>query len=104
MTKLKYEEIKTDLVQQLKDMKVTGKHFYSLIDDYMGLWEIKNNLIADIKERGVNIEYNNGGGQRGFKKNDSISELNRVSAQMLKILQELNVTTDENVSNDIIPL
>lgn len=101
MKRLTRQEIREDLIQQLEDMKVTGKHFYDLVDDYMSMWDIKNSLVADIKERGVNVEYNNGGGQRGFKRNDSLSELTRVNAQMLKILQQLNITTAEVASDEI---
>lgn len=98
------KEIHNDLIQQLKDMRVTGSHFYSMVDDYMKLWDIKNKLIADIEKRGVNVEYNNGGGQKGYKRNDSISELNRTNQQMLKILQELGITTKETISDEVIPL
>lgn len=84
-------EIKTDLIDQLERKGVYGKHYLDLINDYMALWDIKNKLIKDIKDRGVSVEWNNGGGQSGYKKNDSIAELNKTSAQMLKILNELGL-------------
>lgn len=85
------EKIKKDMIKQLKDRNILESHYISLVDDYMELWNIKNLLIADINERGVNVEWNNGGGQSGVKKNDSVNELVRVNAQMLKILSELGI-------------
>jgi len=85
------ERIKTDLLEQLKARGATHAHYTSLIDDYMTLWEIKNGLKEDIKERGVAVKWNNGGGQKGVKKNDSIAELMKVNAQMLKILSEMGI-------------
>lgn len=85
------KNIRKDMIKQLKDRNILESHYISLVDDYMELWNIKNLLIADINERGVNVEWNNGGGQSGVKKNDSVNELVRVNAQMLKILSELGI-------------
>lgn len=87
-------EIKKDLVEQLERKGVYGRHYLDLINDYMALWEIKNQLIKDIRERGVAIPWQNGPNQRGHKKNDSISELNKTNAQMLKILNELGLKAE----------
>jgi len=84
-------QIRQDLIDQLERNGVYGSHYLDLIDDYMSLWEIKNKLIKDIKKRGVVVEWQNGEFQKGHKKNDSISELNKTNAQMLKILSELNL-------------
>lgn len=84
------KEIKEDLLKQLEENETYGKHYEDLINDYMSLWDIKNRLIEDIKDRGVSVEWNNGK-QSGKKKNDSIPELNKTSAQMLKILNDLGL-------------
>jgi Phage terminase, small subunit. len=84
-------EIRQDLIDQLERKGIYGCHYLDLIDDYMALWDIKNKLIRDIRKRGVSVFWSNGGGQEGYKKNDSISELNKTNAQMLKILSELNL-------------
>ena len=78
----KKTEIKQDLLDQLERNGVYGKHYLNLIDDYISLWEIKEKLIKDIKKRGVSIKwetYNREGSvvQSGYKKNDSIAELNK---------------------------
>jgi len=103
MTK-KRKKIKKDMLEQLKNQGVTGEHYKDLINDYMSLWDIKNELIKDIEEKGVSIKYQNGKNQFGYKKNDSIPELNKVSAQMLKILSELGLKPSpaEEDDNDFI--
>lgn len=85
-----YDEIKADLLKQLETNGTYGKHYEDLINDYMELWNTKNELFLDIKERGVSIEWNNGK-QFSVKKNDSIAEVNRTNAQMLKILDTLKL-------------
>jgi hypothetical protein len=87
----KKTDITRDLINQLEKNGVYGAHYLNLIDDYLCLWHIKNQLILDIKTRGVSVGWINGPGQAGFKKNDSIGELNKTSGQMLKILSELGL-------------
>ena len=84
----KRKAIKQDLIDQLDRSGVYGAHYLDLIDDYMAMWDVKAMLIADIKARGVSVEYAN---QWGHKKNDSVAELTRTNAQMLKILNELGL-------------
>jgi phage terminase small subunit len=91
----KKTEIKKDLLDQLERNGIFGKHYLNLIDDYISLWEIKEKLIKDIKKRGVSVYWCNGGGQEGYKKNDSIAELNKTNAQMLKILSELGLKAEK---------
>lgn len=92
--------IKKDLLAQLNEKGLTQKYYVSLVDDYLALWDIKNMLIAEIKADGVVITYNNGGGQKGKKKNDAVPELNKTNAQMLKILSELGLRgADVKVEN-----
>lgn len=92
MAKIGKKKIKDDLISQLEERGLEKmSHYVSLVDDYCRLWEVKDMLFEDISQRGVNVPYNNGGGQQGYKRNDSVSELTRVNAQMLKILSELGL-------------
>ena len=93
------ELIKKDLLTQLEENGTFGSHFKDLVDDYMALWDIKNELIADIGKRGVVVKWSNGK-QSGEKKNDSIQELNKTNAQMLKILSELGLKAIETSKDD----
>ena len=91
MAKITRTRIRQDLIDQLERRGVYGQHYLDLINDYMALWDVKNALIDDIKERGVSVKYQNGKNQWGHKKNDSVTELTKVNAQMLKILSELGL-------------
>ena len=91
MARPKKSDIRQDLIDQLEERGVYGQHYLDLIEDYMALWDTKNALIKDIKDRGVSVKYQNGKNQWGYKKNDSVSELVKVNAQMLKILGELGL-------------
>ena len=91
MARPRKSDIRQDLIDQLERNGVVGQHYLDLIEDYMALWSVKRALLADIKKRGVAVEYQNGKNQWGTKKNDSVSELVKVSAQMLKILGELGL-------------
>ena len=88
---MKIGEIKQDLLDQLERNGTTGNHYIDLVNDYIDLWSTKNLLIEDINERGVRTEYNNGGGQMGYKKNDSVDQLLKVNMQMLKLLDNLGI-------------
>lgn len=87
----KRDAIKQDLLDQMERNGTLGKYYVDLVDKYMDFWDMENDLIQDIKDRGVIVEYNNGGGQSGKKKNDSIDQRIKVSAQMLKILDSLGI-------------
>ena len=90
------KEIKADLLDQLIRNGTAGKYYIDLVDKYMDFWDMENALIADIRERGVVTTYDNGGGQRGTKKNDSIDQRIKVNAQMLKILDSLGIKPTGN--------
>ncbi|HCA29317.1 MAG TPA: RNA polymerase subunit sigma-70 [Ruminococcaceae bacterium] len=99
-----FTEIKQDLIDQLDRNCTVGKYYTDLIDDYMDLWVTKNLLISDIQKRGAVVTYNNGGGQKGRKKNDSIDQLIKVNAQMLKLLSEIGIKptqTDGEVDDEM---
>lgn len=87
----KYKEIEMDLRQQLTANGICGKFFDDMIDDYMAMYVTKTLLIEDIQKRGTNVKYDNGGGQSGMKKNESVDMFNKTNAQMLKLLAELGL-------------
>ncbi|MGG3943380.1 P27 family phage terminase small subunit [Peribacillus psychrosaccharolyticus] len=85
-----------DLKEQLTDKGAGHAHYLDMVNDYLALWDVKNKLIADIEERGVVVKW----GQMGKKKNDSVGELNKTNAQMLKILSELGLKASERKKGD----
>ncbi|TAH62779.1 MAG: RNA polymerase subunit sigma-70 [Gottschalkiaceae bacterium] len=87
---LKKEKIKQDLLDQLERDGVYGDYYLDLINDYISLWEIKNKLIEDGKKNPY-TEWRNSETSFGRKKNDSIDQALKVSQQMIKILDFLNI-------------
>lgn len=90
-----FKEVKEDLLEQLKANGTYGNQYIDLIDAYMELFKIRNELIVDIRDRGVATEWFNGK-QMGIKKNESITELNKTIAQMLSILNDLGLKPSAN--------
>lgn len=87
----RYKEIENDLRQQLIANGTCGKFFDDMIDDYMAMYVTKTLLVEDIQKRGTIVKYDNGGGQSGMKKNESVDMFNKTNAQMLKLLSELGL-------------
>lgn len=91
-----YKKIKQDLADQLERNGTTGEYYYDLVGDYMDLWVTKCLLVDDIQSRGVITAYNNGGGQSGKKKNDSVELRIKVNVQMTKLLSELGIKPSQS--------
>lgn len=94
------KEIHSDLLKQLSANGTHGKHFVDMLSDYMKMWDLKNKLIEDIEARGVTIQYQHGAGQHGYKRNDSIAELNKTNATMLKLLDQLQIKANAGKVDD----
>lgn len=92
----RYREIEQDLLDQLERNGTVGKYYIDLVRDYMGFWVDKCLLADDIQARGVNVTYDNGGGQKGVKRNDSITDKIKVSVQMLNILNALGIKPSQD--------
>jgi len=99
----KAKMIKKDLIQQLEEKEVDNEYYKDLVDDYIKLYGMKNQLAADIEERGVSIKWQNSETSFGYKKNDSITEFVRVNSQMIKILKDLNFRPSEVEEEQKIP-
>lgn len=83
--------IRADLLDQLERNMVVGEFYTDLVNDYMAMWDVKNSLIDDINNRGVTVEWQNGEHQKGYRKNDSVAELQRTNNQMLRLLDHLGI-------------
>ncbi|MDM9849214.1 P27 family phage terminase small subunit [Clostridioides difficile] len=92
--------IRKDLLRQIKENNMTEEYFKDLVEDYLKMWDIKNELIEDVKTRGVQVKYKNGQNQWGYKKNDSVSELIKYNAQMLSLLDKLGIKATPKVLGD----
>lgn len=88
-------EIKKDLLDQLQRLGKTGTHFTDLVEDYMFYWGLKDKLRKDINGNGLRYDTVNGNGFTQQKPNESVQNIMKVTAQMLKILSELGLQDPE---------
>jgi hypothetical protein len=85
--------IEESLLEQLEMKGADMDHFVDLVRDYMSLWDVKNDLLEDIKERGVMYRDFSSVGIEMMKNNPSVRELVGINRQMLSILKDLDINT-----------
>lgn len=96
--KISKKEIKRSIIEQLEKKGANIAIFTDLINDYMSLWDIKNDLQKDIKDRGITYEDYNSHGVKVTKDNPSVKNLININRQMLAIVEKLKLDP-----NSIIP-
>lgn len=93
-------KIKESLVKQLEDKGANVEHFLSLIDDYIWYWNQEKAMQKDIKERGFMFKTTSASGYEIQKENPSVKNAVVYNKQKLAILKQLELTTDNVVSDD----
>lgn len=93
------KSIRESLLRQLKASGADLEHFLSLVDDYCWYWEQQRAMQKDIKQRGRTYVAISSQGKEYEKDNPSVKNAQLYSRQMLAILKELGLTTD-NVTKD----
>ena len=93
MSKERRQRIKESLLEQLEMKGADMDHFVDLVEDYMSLWDVKNDLLEDIKKRGVMYKDFSSVGIEMMKNNPSVRELVGINRQMLSILKDLDINT-----------
>lgn len=96
----KYRDIKNSLLETLEKSNNNTPYFVNLVEDYMSFYETKEQAKAEIEDKGVMVEYQNGKNQNGYKKNDMIEVILKVNAQMIKILDKLGINIDGDLGFD----
>lgn len=93
--------VRSALHEQLKKNKMTTAYWYDLIEDYMKLWDVKEDLKKSIDKYGAMIHVQNGP-QVFYKRNDAVVELPKISKRMTDILDKLNIMarTEEGDTGD----
>lgn len=85
------ETIRDDLINQLQEQEKFGKHFDDMVEDYVYFVGLKIRLQNDIDINDIRYKTQTGNGYTTYKPNESVQNLVKVNAQMLKILSELNL-------------
>lgn len=93
MGKERRQRIEESLLEQLQTKGADIEHFIDLVRDYMSLWDVKNDLLQDIKKRGVMYKDFSSVGVEMMKNNPSVRELVGINRQMLAILKDLEINT-----------
>lgn len=93
MSKERRRLIEESLLEQLEMKGADMDHFVDLVRDYMSLWDVKNDLLEDIKKRGVMYRDFSSVGIEMMKNNPSVRELVGINRQMLSILKDLDINT-----------
>lgn len=92
----KKQAIKEDLQNQLISQNKFGKQFDDMIEDYLYFVDMKERLQHDIDTNGIRYRTTGGNGFTTYKPNESCERLLKVNAQMLKILQDLDLKVPED--------
>lgn len=92
-------KIKDSLIKQLKNKGANVEHFSGLIDDYIWLFKEVKEMKTDVKKRGRTFKTTSASGYEIEKENPSVKNIVVYNKQMLAILKELGLTTD-NVGSD----
>lgn len=89
--RLTQKEIYSSLVKQLELRGMNADFYTDMINDYVYYWTLKKKLIADIRKKGLRYETVNGNGMLVEKANESVINLQKTTATMLKILSDLKL-------------
>lgn len=84
-------EIQESLTKQLELRGMNADFYKDLIADYVYYWSLKKKLISDIKNKGIRYKTINGNGVEVEKANESVVNLQKTTATMLKILADLKL-------------
>lgn len=85
------KDVKMSLIRQLELRGMSAEFYMDLVNDYTYYWSLKKKLIADIKSKGLRYETVNGNGMTVEKANESVVNLQKTTATMLKILADLKL-------------
>lgn len=87
----KVDTIREDLQSQLLAQNKFGKQFDDMVEDYIFFVKLKEDLQHDIATNGLRYSTMTGNGFSTDKPNESVQNLVKINAQMLKILQDLDL-------------
>ena len=83
--------MKESLIRQVELRGMKAEFYMDMIDDYVYYWSLKKKLITDIRAKGLRYETINGNGVTVEKANESVVNLQKTTATMLKILADLKL-------------
>ena len=70
---------------------MNAEFYTDMVDDYVYYWSLKKKLITDIRAKGLRYKTINGNGVTVEEANESVVNLQKTTATMLKILADLKL-------------
>lgn len=98
--KITENSLRKSLIKQLSDQGADVDHYIDFVEDYLKLRKVKEGLLEDIEKRGTTYVEENSTHVKVWKTNPSIKDAATVDRQMLLILRELKLTTDNAGGGD----
>lgn len=89
--------VRKSLVEQLKAKGADIDLYKDQVNDYMMMWDLKEQLKDDIKENGLRMKYKAANGGSVEKDNPSVKQIPLINKQMLMLLKQLDISTDKVV-------
>ena len=93
------EKIRQSLIDQLKAKGASIEAYINMIDDYMTMWDEKEMLKADMKEKGLRYTVISGNGFETDRDNASFKVFPLVNKQMLMLLKQMGLTTKDAIED-----
>lgn len=87
----KYALIKSDFNNQLLEQNKFGYQYEDLLNHLMYLIKLKDVLQLDIDKKGIRMKIQTGNGFKKDEDNKSVEKLLKVSAQMSKLMADLDL-------------
>lgn len=93
-------KIRSDLLEQLERNGTMGQYYTDLVDDYMTMWDVKNQLADDLERNGAVRIKNFANGTSTPENSKSTDQLLKVNAQMLKLLENIGIAPAQVEDDD----
>lgn len=87
----KYSLIREDFKSQLLELNKLGNQYDDLLEHVMYLIKLKDVLQFDIDKKGIRMKIQTGNGYKKDEDNKSVDKLLKVSAQMFKAMDDLDL-------------
>lgn len=91
MTEEEMKSIADDINIQLSNLSKFGKFYDDLVNEYLYLIKVRENLKEDIMLKGIRYQFTNGNGKKQTRPNESVTNLIKVEQIMLKIINDLEI-------------
>lgn len=89
--KITESRLRKALVDQLKEKNIMTDYNLSEVEEYIRYWKANEALFNDINERGVKVTTYNSSGCEVIKTNESLNDIQKNTAAMLKIMSTLKL-------------